>query len=183
MGYNIENSSFHKKLRLLDLHIHCSQDANLLLKSDYDAFIVYGYRKIIPKSILIQMKAPIVNMHISLLPWNKGAHPNFLSHYEGTPSGVSLHLLDSGVDTGPLISQRYVPIDARNHTFESSYKILRNEIEELMLEYIPSIISRKFQTYTQNLVDPFITSVIYLLSLVGGIKTFTKKLFDSNQWS
>ena len=53
LGYNIENSSFHKKLRLLIYIFTAREDANLLLKSDYDAFIVYGYRKIIPKSILI----------------------------------------------------------------------------------------------------------------------------------
>jgi len=43
----------------------------------YDLVISYGYRHILKKEIIESSKAPIVNLHISYLPWNRGAHPNF----------------------------------------------------------------------------------------------------------
>lgn len=46
-----------------------------------------------------------MNLHISYLPWNKGADPNFWSCIDGTPAGVTLHHIDAGVDTGDIIAQ------------------------------------------------------------------------------
>lgn len=70
-----------------------------------DLFVSYGYRHIITKDMLSKMKRPPVNLHISLLPWNRGADPNFWSWLDDTPKGVTIHLIDEGVDTGPLIAQ------------------------------------------------------------------------------
>lgn len=50
----------------------------------------------------------VVNLHPSLLPYNRGANPNVWSIVESTPSGVTLHYMDAGVDTGDIIAQRPV---------------------------------------------------------------------------
>ena len=72
-------------------------------------------------------------MRISFLPWNKGAHPNFWSFYENTPKGVSIHLIDKGIDTGPIIYQKIVKFSKNEETFEQTYSVLKNEIEDLLL--------------------------------------------------
>jgi methionyl-tRNA formyltransferase len=110
----------------------------------YDLVISYGYRHILKKEIIESSKAPIVNLHISYLPWNRGAHPNFWSFYECTPSGVSIHLIDEGVDTGAIIYQRYVNFDKEEDTFSKTYKKLIVEIEKLFRDNIDELISKKF---------------------------------------
>lgn len=110
----------------------------------YDLVISYGYRHILKKEVIESSKAPIVNLHISYLPWNRGAHPNFWSFYECTPSGVSIHLIDEGVDTGAIIYQRYVNFDKEEDTFLKTYKKLIVEIEKLFRNNIDELISKKF---------------------------------------
>ena len=59
--------------------------------SSFDLVISFGYKFIVKKTYLETLKRPILNLHISYLPFNKGAHPNFWSHFNNTPSGVSIH--------------------------------------------------------------------------------------------
>lgn len=110
----------------------------------YDLVISYGYRHILKKEVIESSEAPIVNLHISYLPWNRGAHPNFWSFYECSPSGVSIHLIDEGVDTGAIIYQRYVNFDKDEDTFLKTYKKLIVEIEKLFRDNIDELISKNF---------------------------------------
>ena len=110
----------------------------------YDLVISYGYKHILKKELIESSKTPIVNLHISYLPWNRGAHPNFWSFYECTPSGVSIHLIDDGIDTGAIIYQRYVNFDKEEDTFSKTYKKLIVEIEKLFRDNIDELISKKF---------------------------------------
>ena len=102
------------------------------------------------KSIIESSKAPIINLHISYLPWNRGAHPNFWSFFDCTPSGVSIHLIDEGVDTGPILYQRYVNFVKEQTTFSLTYKQLILEIESLFRENLPSIIAGNYKPMAQR---------------------------------
>lgn len=106
--------------------------------------ISFGYAHILKKHVIESSKAPIVNLHISYLPWNRGAHPNFWSFYDATPSGVTIHLIDEGVDTGPILYQKYVNFADEEITFVQTYNRLVMEIEALFVEKIESIISKSF---------------------------------------
>jgi methionyl-tRNA formyltransferase len=116
----------------------------------YDLVISYGYRYIIKKEVIESSKAPIVNLHISYLPWNRGAHPNFWSFYECTPSGVSIHLIDEGIDTGAIIYQRMINFNKDENTFSKTYKRLIIEIENLFTENLDEIISMNFTSIKQR---------------------------------
>jgi methionyl-tRNA formyltransferase len=116
---------------------------------DFDLVISYGYRHIISKSIIDRSKVPIINLHISYLPWNRGAHPNFWSFYTSTPSGVSIHLIDEGVDTGPILYQRYVEFNKEQSTFLQTYKKLIFEIELLFKENLNQIINGTYEAKPQ----------------------------------
>ena len=65
------------------------------------------------------------NIHPSLLPYNRGYHPNFWSFYDQTPSGVTIHCIDCEIDSGHIIAQTEVYIDD-NETLRTSYEILRS---------------------------------------------------------
>ena len=52
-----------------------------------------------------------INTHPSLLPHNRGKHYNFWALVEQAPFGVSLHLVDDGVDSGDIVAQAPVAYD------------------------------------------------------------------------
>jgi methionyl-tRNA formyltransferase len=49
-----------------------------------------------------------LNLHISLLPLNRGAHPAAWAIREGTKHGVTIHKIDSGLDTGEIVYQEEI---------------------------------------------------------------------------
>lgn len=71
--------------------------------ADFDLIVSFGYRKIFSEDFILRCKKPPINIHLSYLPFNKGAHPIFWAFYDNTPLGVSIHFIDSGIDTGELL--------------------------------------------------------------------------------
>tara|TARA_Y100000034_G_C6909381_1_gene423334 strand:+ start:6997 stop:7599 length:603 start_codon:yes stop_codon:yes gene_type:complete len=98
--------------------------------------ISYGYQHILGKEIIGAYRDKIVNLHISYLPYNRGASPNLWSIVEGSPAGVSIHYIDEGVDTGDIIFQKEVELDSRSDTLSTSYQKLKEEIELLCLNML-----------------------------------------------
>ena len=76
--------------------------------ADMALSVMFGY--ILRPKFLDLFPRGAVNLHPSLLPYNRGAHPNAWSLVEGTPAGVTLHRIDRGVDTGDVLAQREVPV-------------------------------------------------------------------------
>jgi methionyl-tRNA formyltransferase len=108
-----------------DTILHTNEPLTDRLIDSVDLFVSYGYRHIITADQLKRMKRAPVNLHISLLPWNRGADPNFWSWLDDTPKGVTIHLIDEGVDTGPLIWQGCV---FKGETLRESYEFLEHQI-------------------------------------------------------
>lgn len=90
-----------------------------------DYIISCGYRHIVPESVLEIPTDGCLNLHPSLLPFNRGANPNVWSIVEGTPAGVTLHYMDDDVDTGEIIAQRQV-----EQTFADTGKSLYERLED-----------------------------------------------------
>ena len=107
----------------------------------YDLLISFGYKHILKKNDINIFNCPILNLHISYLPFNRGAHPNFWSFYDNTLSGVTIHLVDEGVDTGPIIFQRLVSFTNEQNTFKKTYEKLNFEIEDLFLENLEELLN------------------------------------------
>ena len=82
------------------------------------------------------------------MPFNRGAHPNFWSFYDGTQSGVSIHLIDEGIDTGPILFQKKIQFEDEK-TFIETYDRLFDEIENLFIENIDLIVSKKWTAMKQ----------------------------------
>lgn len=109
--------------------------------SAFEAVVSFGYRYILKPAVIETARRPIINLHISYLPWNRGAHPLFWAALEGTPIGVTIHEIDAGIDTGPICFQKKVPIDPEKETFSSGYNILIREMEELFIEKSSSLLA------------------------------------------
>tara|TARA_B100000767_G_C19717813_1_gene515760 strand:- start:352 stop:960 length:609 start_codon:yes stop_codon:yes gene_type:complete len=123
--------------------------------SGYDFVVSYGYRHIIKHNIIEGLGCPIFNLHISYLPYNRGSHSNFWSFYKNTPAGVTIHLIDDGIDTGPIVSQRYVNFRDEDDTFAKTYAVLIKEIENLFLDCIESLLTDEWIAKEQRGIGSF----------------------------
>jgi methionyl-tRNA formyltransferase len=96
----------------------------------------FGY--ILDASTLSLFSRGCINIHPSWLPYNRGAFPNVWTILDHTPCGVTIHLLDEGVDTGPILCQREVPV-APTDTGETLYHRLEEACIELFRDSWPAI--------------------------------------------
>lgn len=150
LGYKSEETPLISKIESLEYKVHQNGQAPITDLCGYDLIISYGYRHILNHDAIKSTRSPVVNMHCSYLPYNRGAHPNFWSFYDNTPSGVTIHEIDTGLDTGPIISQKYVNFLDEENTFEKTYLRLKKEIEELMLNNLESIIDNTYTALAQR---------------------------------
>jgi len=90
----------------------------------------------------------IINIHPSLLPHQRGAHPNVWSIIERTPAGVTLHYIDEGIDTGDIVASLPVNI-AASDTAESLYRKLEQASVELFQQTWPRIVAGNLQRRPQ----------------------------------
>jgi len=123
--------------------------------SGADLNVSFGYRHIIPESVLATSARPVVNLHIAYLPYNRGAHPNFWALYDNTPSGVTIHEIDAGVDTGPICFQRYVNFAPDENTLARTHARLIREIEALFVENLDALLSGDYAARPQRGVGSF----------------------------
>jgi methionyl-tRNA formyltransferase len=100
-----------------------------------ELIVSYSYRHILKRAVLDTMPGRFINLHISLLPFNRGADPNAWSYLDGTPKGVTIHEIDEGVDTGPILLQQSVAIDEAKETLASSYRLLHDAMRALLIAH------------------------------------------------
>lgn len=106
------------------------------LAPDIGLSILFGY--ILKSEFLNIFPQGVVNLHPALLPYNRGQYPNVWSIVEGTPSGVTLHYIDEGIDTGDIIAQQEVPVEPID-TGETLYRKLERASVRLFQETWPLI--------------------------------------------
>ncbi|HDR73437.1 MAG TPA: phosphoribosylglycinamide formyltransferase [Methanoculleus sp.] len=76
-----------------------------------DLFVLAGYMRILGAGIVSHFKGRIINIHPALLPSFAGLHAQRQAiDYGVKVSGCTVHFVDEGMDTGPIIIQRPVPV-------------------------------------------------------------------------
>ena len=91
----------------------------------------------------------LYNLHFSLLPKYRGCHTNFLQILNGEKfSGVTLHRIDEGADTGPIWAQKKIELLPYD-TAKTVYDRLQFEIVELFKKKWDKIKSNKLKPFKQ----------------------------------
>jgi methionyl-tRNA formyltransferase len=91
-----------------------SAAVELLQRWAPDVMIVAAYGLLLPQSILQTPRLGCINIHASLLPRWRGAAPIQRAIAAGdTQTGVTIMQMEAGLDTGPMLLTRAVPIEAR----------------------------------------------------------------------
>lgn len=82
-----------------------------------EVIVVAAYGLILPPAVLRLPPRGCINIHGSLLPKHRGAAPIAAAILDGdSESGVSIMLMDAGVDTGPVLRRESLPIDGDDTT-------------------------------------------------------------------
>jgi len=111
----------------------------ILDQFEVDLIVLGGYMRIIGKTMVNQYKNRIINIHPSLLPkygggMNLDVHQAVLDAGE-SETGMTIHLLDEDVDTGPIVLQKTCEVKP-NDTPDT----LRGRVQTLEKEWYPKVV-------------------------------------------
>jgi methionyl-tRNA formyltransferase len=110
-----------------------------------DAAVVAAYGLILPQSMLDAPRNGCLNIHASLLPRWRGAAPIHAAVLAGDPeTGITIMQMDAGLDTGPMILRRSVPVTATTTTAILHDRLARIGAE-LILQALGAVLPREPQ--------------------------------------
>jgi phosphoribosylglycinamide formyltransferase-1 len=111
-----------------------------------DLVVLAGFMKILPANFVSALKGKLINIHPSLLPDFKGSHAVRDALAAGAAkTGVTIHYVDEGVDTGEIIVQSEVMIEQGDteHSLherikKTEHELLASTIEQLAYKQLPA---------------------------------------------
>ena len=110
----------------------------ILEKHQPDLIVLGGYMRIIGEKMVGKYRNKIINIHPSLLPKHPGmdlsVHQEVLDDGD-TETGMTIHYIDEGVDTGEIVLQKTCPVISGD-----TAEILKNRVQVLEKEWYPKVI-------------------------------------------
>jgi methionyl-tRNA formyltransferase len=145
------------KVQALDLDLQVFQPSSLKSLEVVDHFrnmapdiiVVAAFGQILREDILSLPPFGCVNVHASLLPRWRGAAPIQAAILHDDVTGVSIMKMDQGLDTGPLLSQRSLPIPKMITAGELSLQLAQIGAD-LLVETLPKYVSGEIQPQPQD---------------------------------
>jgi phosphoribosylglycinamide formyltransferase-1 len=108
-----------------------------------DLIVLAGFMRILPPSFVAAVSPRMINTHPSLLPLFPGAHAVHDAMVAGaTETGVTIHIVDEGVDTGPHLAQAVVPVLAEDSETDLHERIKAVE-RQLLVKVVQDIADNK----------------------------------------
>jgi methionyl-tRNA formyltransferase len=115
-----------------------------------DVIVVAAFGQILPQSVLDIPAFGCLNIHPSLLPKYRGVAPVPAAILNGDEfTGVSIMLMDKGIDTGPVLTTVHVPVLPQD-TADSLMKKLANTSAQLLLDTLPGWFRKEIKPHPQN---------------------------------
>jgi phosphoribosylglycinamide formyltransferase-1 len=112
---------------------------------DPDLVVLAGFMKILPPNFVAALSPNLINTHPSLLPEFKGAHAVRDALAAGaTRTGVTIHVVDEGVDTGPHLAQAEVQIHP-GETEAALHERIKVVERELLVDLVKQFAEAKAQ--------------------------------------
>jgi phosphoribosylglycinamide formyltransferase-1 len=115
--------------------------AGILEEEKIDLVVLAGYMLLIGQNIVKKFKNRIINIHPALLPSFKGTHGiKDAFDYGVKVTGVTVHFVDEGLDSGPIIMQQAVDVceDDSAETLEEKIHEVEHKLYPLAVKYFCS---------------------------------------------
>ncbi len=117
---------------------------------DADFYIVAAFGQILPQVVLDLPKYASINVHASLLPRWRGAAPIHAAIREGdAETGITIMIMDAGLDTGPMLAKQVVPI-ADDDTGQTLHDKLASVGGDILIDTLPKYLSGDIQPQEQD---------------------------------
>jgi len=123
-------------------------EARELASFALDVLVVAAYGLLLPRSILALPQQGCINVHASMLPRWRGAAPIERALLAGDrTSGITIMLMDEGLDSGDIVLQREVPIGVRDDRVALEAKLVAAGCEALRhsLDHLPELLAKRRQ--------------------------------------
>lgn len=141
-----------------ELELPVYHDVQSLPPADVGVVVYYGAK--IPQTVIDHFPYGIVNIHPSLLPRWRGPSPIKSAILHGdTITGVTIMLIDSGLDTGPILAQNKTRISAHESAIELEQR-LGQFGAELLTSILPKYISGNVEPVAQPSVGAVMSKFI-----------------------
>ena len=115
-----------------------------------DVIVVAAYGLFLPRAVLDLPRHSCLNVHPSLLPKLRGPSPVSTAIVEGeATTGVTIMLMDEGVDSGPVLAQRQTPI-GESETAEGLTSRLFEMGAELLVDVMPDWVEGRIKAQPQD---------------------------------
>ncbi|NIA01902.1 MAG: phosphoribosylglycinamide formyltransferase [Nitrospirae bacterium] len=115
--------------------------AELLEKYEVDLIVLIGYMRILTSEFIEKFRNKIINVHPALIPkyagkdfFGQSVHEAVLASGD-KETGMTIHYLDEGVDTGPIILQKTCPVYV-----EDTVEDLKDRVQALEKKWYPEVI-------------------------------------------
>ena len=135
---NAQVNAVARKRRVPIIYIDKMTEEELapLAATKPDLILVGGFSIILKKPIIQLPRIGCVNCHSSLLPKHRGPNPFQAAILAGeTETGITYHIIDEGIDTGPIIAQHTIPItnsDTAGSLVRRTSKLAAEMLPELL---------------------------------------------------
>jgi len=120
------------------------ENLDISILNEADLILLLWWPHIIKEEIIAKARRGAINLHPSLLPFNRGKHPYYWAIVDGTPFGVSIHCVTPGIDDGHVIYQKEISVPVWMSGGQL-YKLCKQEIVALFLSHYQDIV---FGNYT-----------------------------------
>jgi formyltetrahydrofolate-dependent phosphoribosylglycinamide formyltransferase len=111
-----------------------------------DLVVSAGFMKLVGPAVLEAFGGRLINTHPALLPAFPGAHAVRDALAAGvTVTGASVHVVDAGLDTGPVLAQREVPVlpgDDEPRLHERIKDVERELLVQTVAQLVPAVLRR-----------------------------------------
>ena len=112
--------------------------ATWLEEHGVELVVLAGYMHLLTRPFLDRFPDRIVNVHPSLLPAFPGAHAIADALAAGVATtGVTIHVVDEGLDTGPILRQERVPVEPQETLEERIHAVEHRLLPEVVRSLIP----------------------------------------------
>ncbi|HXW53141.1 MAG TPA: phosphoribosylglycinamide formyltransferase [Myxococcota bacterium] len=117
------------------------QLAACLNEDGAELIVCAGFLRVLKRKFLRQFHQRVINLHPSLLPKHRGLHAIEKALQAGdAQTGCTVHLVDSGLDTGPIIAQSTCPISATDSLEDVTNRI--QALEHVLLSKVVNQIAK-----------------------------------------
>lgn len=137
----------------LDREVYDRQLIGKLCESKVDLVCLAGYMRILSGHFIRQFRQRILNIHPSLLPAFPGLDAQHQALMHGVKfSGCTVHFVDEGVDSGPILKQAAVPVLDGDTVESLSARILKEE-HRIYSEAIALVLSGRYRIEGRRVLE------------------------------